>query len=253
MEWSSNNSGGHPTAAGGALLATVTFWGLPEENDAFGAKTARLFLDGQVYDQGAYEVFYPKDGLNHPHDQDNAAWPNWMYYWLQTVTPLGSPTPTFTFGTWPQFTPGTNLIQLAPIAAGSYTAPYGLHNPLQGIDSFAYVVMHESQHYEDWCDFWSNDYQDWFNYHRMMYGAGDDRDCDVIPNDFEDLNWNQTYDTGDLYDWQLYNTPTPGRPDEILNDFEDWDCMRHRGVTGDHAVDWGNPGMQHATLDVYSD
>jgi hypothetical protein len=33
---------------------------------------------------------------------------------------------------------------------GVYNAPYGLNNPLEGLDNFAWTAIHESQHYEDW-------------------------------------------------------------------------------------------------------
>jgi hypothetical protein len=82
---------------------------------------------------------------------------------------------------------------------------------------------------------------------------GDDKDADIISNSTEDVNLNGAYDVGDLYDWEVYNTPTPGRPLSILNDFEDWNCQRHSGVTGDHAKDWGDPGMQHKTKEYYND
>jgi hypothetical protein len=84
-------------------------------------------------------------------------------------------------------------------------------------------------------------------------GPADDKDADVIPNNTEDVNLNGSYDAGDLYDWEAYNTPTPGRPAIIENDFEDWNCQRHTDVTGDHSVDWGDPGMQHNTKDRYDD
>jgi hypothetical protein len=75
----------------------------------------------------------------------------------------------------------------------------------------------------------------------------------MISNSTEDMNLNGVYDAGDLYDWETYNTPTAGRPVSILNDFEDWNCQRHKDATGDHSKDWGNPGMQHNTKDKYDD
>jgi hypothetical protein len=67
------------------------------------------------------------------------------------------------------------------------------------------------------------------------------------------VNNNGIYDQGDLYDWAILNTPTPGRPPEIINDFEDWDCKRHVDTKGDSSKDWGKPGMQHQTIDKYDD
>ena len=72
---------------------------------------------------------------------------------------------------------------------------------------------------------------------RYRYAPGDDKDSDVISNQLEDLDLSGTYYAGDLYDWQVYNTPTPGRPAAIINDFEDWDCQRNAGIVGNHAAD----------------
>lgn len=176
-----------------------------------------------------------------------------MYYWLQTVTPLGTPQPTFIYGSDSKFMAGTTNIFLSDGDANSYTAPYGVNNPLEGIDNFAWTVMHESQHYKDWLDCWDNDAEKWANEHYGNSGRNDDKDGDMIPNNYEDVNFNQVYDSVDLYDWQIYNTPTPNRPDEILNDFEDWNCKRHTTVRGNHLLDWSNPGMQHKTIGEYND
>ena len=253
LAWDAANLGGKPTASGDDLLATVTFTGLPANNMAFGSKRATVYFKAYKQDERFYEVFYPRNEKNHPANSSNADWPNWMFYWLQTVTPLGSPAPTFKYGTYTRFTPGTTEITLSDGDAESFSAPYGNHNPLKGIDNFTWTVIHESQHYKDWLDLWSNNYADWLHNHRGNSGPGDDKDADRIPNSTEDVNLNGAYDAGDLYDWEAYNTPTPGRPASILNDFEDWNCQRHTGVTGDHSGDWGDPGMQHQTKDKYND
>jgi hypothetical protein len=256
LAWDAANPGGKPTASGDDLLATVTFTGLPANNSDFGAKKAAVYFSGNKQDEESYEVFYTKTASNHPSDSSTADWPNWMYYWSQTVVPLGSPTPAYKYGTasgYGSFTPGTTEIWLGSNNGGSYNAPYGLNNPLTGIDNFAWVVIHESQHYKDWCDLWSNNYTDWFYNHQGNAGPGDDKDADMISNSTEDMNLNGVYDAGDLYDWETYNTPTAGRPVSILNDFEDWNCQRHKDATGDHSKDWGNPGMQHNTKDKYDD
>jgi len=235
--------------------ATATFTKLPPDNDDFGAKavTVHTLRGGTVVcsqDRNC-QIFFPKMATNHPGGVANS--PNWFHYWLQTVTPLGTPAPTFDYGTSSFFTPGTTTITLSDGDAGSYSAPYGTHNPLCGIDNFAWTVIHESQHYKDWLDFWNNNYEDWLNNHRGKPGPNDDKDGDMLPNKTEDVNLNSVYDAVDLYDWEDYNTPTPGRPAAIVNDFEDYDCQRHKGVTGDHNRDWSHPGMRHATDDKYDD
>ena len=180
---------------------------------------------------------------------------------MRTVTPLGSPAPTFVYdtnsnagaggGTYAKL--GSSVIHLGDIAAGQYVGPYGTNNPLGGIDTFAYVVRHESQHYKDFVDLWGNNYTDWATNHVGNIGPGDDKDGEKIPNRIEDVNLNGTYEIAtDLYDWQIANTPTAGRPTNITNDFEDWDCQRNKTVKGNHKQDWANPGMQHGVNDVYN-
>jgi hypothetical protein len=254
MAWHQDNPGGKATVSGDTLIATVTFTNLPSSNSAFGKKTAKITCTGSfgtIEKSTDYEVFFPKNATNHPSNASNSNWPNWMFYWLQTITPLGSP--TFKYGTSSFFTPGTTEITLSAGDAGSYNAPYGANNPLEGIDNFAWTVIHESQHYKDWLDLWNNNYSYWLNNYSGKTTPGGDKDSDFIPNRTEDVNLNGTYDTGDLYDWQVYNTPTAGRPASIVNDFEDWNCTRHTGVTGNHSKDWGAPGMQHNTKDKYND
>lgn len=94
----------------GFVSATATVTGLPEHNSAFGQKTAYLKFNGNTVQANPYEVFFPKTATNHPSDTSNHNWPNWMYYWLQTVTPLGTPQPTFIYGSDSKFMAGTTNI-----------------------------------------------------------------------------------------------------------------------------------------------
>ena len=136
--------------------------------------------------QQTVELFFTKDAKNHPGA--NPGFPNWYFYWLQTVTPLEpANTITWKYGTWPGFQPGTTEITMSDIAAGVYSGPYGTNNPLKGIDAFAYIVRHESQHYADWVNFWSNNTTTWTNA-RGKEGPDDDKDADRIPNKIEDVN-----------------------------------------------------------------
>ncbi len=251
-KWNPHVTGDEFTGQG--LSSTATFTGLPANNSDFGAKTITLTMEGLpgAQDTQVVEIFFPKNATNHPSSATNANWPNWMFYWVQTVTPLG-PAPTFKYGASTIFTPGTTEITLSSGDAGVYSAPYGANNPLEGIDNFAWTVIHETQHYKDWDDQWANNYADWFNNHKGKAGPGDDKDGDRIKNNIEDVDLSGTYNAGDLYDWEVLNTPTAGRPASIINDFEDWNCQRNKAVTGDHSKDWGDPGMQHQTLDKYDD
>ncbi len=148
LVWDTANPGGKPTVSGDELLATVRFTGLPANNTAFGSKKAAIYFNASKQDEENYEVFFPRDAANHPANSSNVDWPNWMFYWLQTVAPLGSPAPTFKYGASTAFSPGTTEITLSAGDANSYSAPYGTHNPLEGIDNFAWTVIHESQHYK---------------------------------------------------------------------------------------------------------
>jgi len=254
--WAGQSTVGKGLSPTGTFTTPAT--GLPANNSDFGQKSVTMqfvSVDGAVVMDGdatSIEVFFPKTGKNHPVVGDNSDWPNWMFYWLQTVTPLGT-APTFDYGASTFFTPGTTQITLSDLVAGSYTAPYGTNNPLEGIDTFAWAVRHESQHYKDWEDLWNNDYTDWFNNHKGNSDPEDDKDGDRIPNQTEDVDLSGTYNEGDLYDWEVYNTPTEGRPDAIKNDFEDWNCQRNTDVTGTHSQDWADPGMQHKPSDTYDD
>ena len=253
MKWANNNPGGKAVADNGFLKATVTFTGLPAQNSDFGKKVAKISYGAHVCDKNDYEVFFPKNEINHPSNSGNASWPNWMYYWLQTVSPLGNPSPRFVYGNSSGFYPGTQTICLSVGDSVSYSAPYGVNNPLDGIDNFSWTVIHESQHYKDWLDLWGNNVTTWMA-HRGGNNPQDDKDGDRIQNRIEDINLNGVYDNAtDLYDWQNPNTPTPNRPGGIINDFEDWNCQRHKDAKGDHSKDWGDPGMQHKTKDKYDD
>lgn len=249
-KWTVHVTGDDETGKG--LNPHAKYTGLPANNDDFGAKTITLTAPGinPGSSTQVMELFYQKTQKNHPGG--HADWPNWMFYWLQTVTPLGPGPITWKYGGSSFFTPGTTQITLSDIAMGSYPAPYGTNNPLKGIDTFAYVVRHESQHYKDWLDFWNNNVTTWTNAEDKT-GPNDDKDSDRIPNKIEDVDLSGTYNAGDLYDWKVLNTPTAGRPAAIDNDSDDWNCQRNKTVVGDHSKDWGDPGWQHKSLTNYND
>ncbi len=134
-----------------------------------------------------------------------------------------------------------------------FTAATGRRSVLKNPLSWTSAPSSTWPPYKDWLDYWSNDYNDWLNNHKGKSSRNGDLDGDRIPNYIEDANLNGIYDSGDLYDWENYNTPTLNRPTRIINDFEDWNCKRHTNVVGNHSVDWANPGMQHNTKDNYND
>ena len=252
--WDGANPGGKATVSGGFMVAKGTFTDLPPKIDDFGKKRVQLLLDGKEVEKTDIEVFFPRDAKNHPAGQPNS--PNWFYYYLQTVAKLG-PKPNIKYSTVhsSHFDPNADEICIDDGSIKAYTPPYGTNGTLYGIDTFAWCVTHETQHYKDWADFWDVDNQGvnkWRAAHHKT-GPDDDFDGEDIPNRIEDANLNARYDAADLYDWKVKRTPARCVPSNILNDFEDWNCRRHTSMKGNHAKDWADPGMQHLTLDKWDD
>jgi len=190
-------------------------------------------------------IFFDRDGFQNPGTGSPKP-PNWFYYWLQTVT-LKGPKPVVVYGSGSnRYDPNTNRIILTDSAKNSSDSRPYVETTLEGIDRFAWEAIHESQHYADYQDFWDVDNHGTAKRSQANGGTGpdDDKDGDFIPNRVEDVNLNGIYDTGDLYDWDNPNTPTPGRPINIRSDFEDWNCQRNKNVRGDHSQDWAKPGKQ---------
>ena len=248
IKWGDYRQGTFTEADNKGTTVWIQFSGLPASNSEFGPHTILMGVTGIDIWESDIEIFYLKTETNHPSDESNSYWPNWMYYWMQTVTPLGDPAPTFSHGTYNFYSWEYNVISLSDDCALEYNEPYATNNPLKGIDLFAWRVRHESQHYVDATAFWDHDLEDYLTYHLGFFGADDDYDGDYLPNQFEDENLNQAFNVGELYDWADDNTyETPG----IVDDSEDWDCRRNKDVVGNHALDWANPGMQHDQNDEY--
>lgn len=258
--WDTNNTGGKAKAAGGYLVAKATFTGLPQKNDDFGRKRVELLLDGERIEETRIEVFFPLYvdlpfyAENHPGGQVGS--PNFYHYYLQTVPKLG-PKPNIEYSTvvTSAYYPSRNKIYLDKITIRPRGVPYGTRGTLSGIDAFAWAATHEMQHYKDWADAWDVENSGTTKKTAAIgkTGPADDRDNESIPNQIEDKNLNSVYDAGDLYDWQDPKTPTAGRPSNIDNDFEDWNCQRNKSAAGNHTKDWADPGMQHLTLDKWDD
>ena len=252
MQWDAANPGGKPTFNGDFMTAKVKFTGLPQNNSDFGKKMARIKFDGGKVGEEDFEVFFPKKATNHPGPNSGTN-PNWFYYWLQTVTLLGSDPDIGYDPNGSYYDPNINKMFLSPGDSTSYVAPHGKNNPLEGIDNFAWTARHESQHYKDWEDYWDVENQGIAKWQQAFQkeGPNDNKDDDYLPNRVEDLNLNKIFDQGDRYDWAA--TLTPGAPAGIVNDAEDYTCIRHGGVKGDHSKDWSDPGMQHQTNKKYDD
>ena len=250
---------GHPGDYSG-IEGKMHYVGLPTQNSSFGTKTVTMsfaFDDSQTTvddpQTATIQVFFNASTTtnNHPSDSYTASWPNWLYYYAPTVTLLGSPPPQIHYIGAGQsgHTIGDTFIEIANDAISTCDVPYGSYNPLSGIDSCAWTLIHESQHYYDQCRWWSNNAAYWSS-RTGQAGAGYDMDGDCIPNELEDLNGNGQWDPpAETYDWQ--EMLTPGFPAAILTDFEDVNCRAHAATRGNHSLDWGNKGFQHATNDVW--
>lgn len=268
--WDNAHPGGKSSPSGEMVVALSTYTNLPALNSEFGLKVAEMTCDGMIPSEidplgapgqeefGEFEVFFMRDEKNHP-GLGSGTTPNWFFYWLQTVQLLGTAPDVNYDPAGSYYDPNTNKIFLSDGDRLVYNAPYGTNNPLKGIDNFAWTAMHESQHYEDWENYWDVANQGVNKFAAAAGGVNpsDNKDgtlagnSDYLPNSIEDVDLSKSYNIGDLYDWNNFRTGNP--PIEILNDAEDYTCKRHTGVKGDHSKDWGNPGMNHKTVGKYDD
>ena len=228
----------------------MRFKGLPVSNDSFGKKTVTLSVGGSFLLTTPVEIFFSKDAKNHPKqvpagvelaDKVTLApgskaieledLPNWFYYWSQTVQGLihGQPAPKIVLVSdnvrQGYYKDGEQYIAIdldsgdGPL--GTDDAPYSLHTPLRGIDAFAWLVAHESQHYVDYLEFWPDGYK-----------PLDDLDGDKLPDKKEDR-------MGPVW----YDSSTPRT--YVETDDNDRVDRLNKDVIGDHTKDWAKPGYQH--------
>jgi len=145
----------------------------------------------------SYEVFFRRDGEDHPAQKKHIAddSPNWYYYWSQTDA--GKPEKHVWGGEPPDVTDG-DILGLVTFTNGSWEtfiyegaqkkAPSYTWNGASGIDYFANIVRHELQHLESNKNWWGNNAPD----------SDEDTDGDIIPDDLEDgLLDNFPYDPSD--------------------------------------------------------
>ncbi len=138
----------------GFLSATATITGLPENNSAFGLKTANLKFDGNTVLSNSYEVFFLRDAYNHPPCQGCSECPNWFYYWRQVCqhqpmqyvndNQFAGRVPAMT--SWSYSVPyNKNLIEIGSQNPGAFRS-YGVGEFVSGIDLFASTIIHEQKH-----------------------------------------------------------------------------------------------------------
>ena len=157
---------GQPTINGEFLEAKVTFTGLPEHNTDFGLKAAKLKKAGSTVATAKYEVFFPKNGKNHPGGQTGSE--NWFHYWREGGV-CGIPLNTSTFSDVPANNPylmavtypqsGDPIIRFTTNAAKELTQRQYLgkggrgsiivRSNCKGIHCIAVTVEHEQTHMND--------------------------------------------------------------------------------------------------------
>ena len=151
QSWGERNTAGTPQVDGNDLIAMVKYSGLPESNASFGIKNARISFRGTVRDETEYEVFFPRDGTNHPTGDGSV--PNWFYYWKQACTNMNlqylaaahsGRTPAMALWTYDTI-PSKTLIQIGDGHPGKFKS-YGLGEEASGIDRFIMTIKHEERH-----------------------------------------------------------------------------------------------------------
>ena len=234
MAWGPSNPGGQPTNTSGDYLeADVTFTGLPANNSDFGRKKVTITVDGGVRDQKAMEVFYPKNGTNHPAGQIGA--PNWYHYWEMTSANYGTHSwasgggtgyTDFIAGSWQAF-----------IQNAAQHTQGGTWSAAAGIDLYANLCRHEETHRLQLIGMWGVS---------SGVNAADDIDGDYLKDSVEaTLVPGHPYDPNNAATYlDTFNyTPSGGN----LRDVEDYCLLLEPAwINGTaNAGDWAAPGMQH--------
>lgn len=237
------------TASGGGLPerweSRARFTGMPQNNSGFGVKDLQMRLRHPDTDAvwhtsppRASEVFFPRDETNHP----GGTTPNWYYYWSQTSANHGTHT-YYAAGTGTGHTDWSGSAWVAYIHPGARgTTAAGTWGDARGIDLFANLVRHEGQHVLDLIESWGN---------AARVGA-DDLDGDWLRDSLD-----PSLVAGHAYDPALRATyaDTFNYGEDPLPDVEDY-CLRRQPAWTNgsaNASDWGNPGMRHATDNIYDD
>jgi hypothetical protein len=256
--WWPRNPGGRPWAWGNRLFATLTYFGLPLDNSAFGVKMARVKLLGETKDSKCFWTFYLADAYNHPgghptpdpEEPPKKVEPNYFYYYRQTSARYGNPIFDYNRSrqTWPwEYCPPRHTEYYVEIGKGRPHGP--IPSPganagqlLRYIDRFAWACRHEVKHSENYVAWWGP----------QCYSKTNDADVwpahpthgDAIPNAIE---------PNLRYEGQPYDPTNPftfaGR-EEVLDDWDDdqlYTSMNAEVWTKEQqdasfADDWAKPG-----------
>jgi hypothetical protein len=268
LRWDDENPDGGASYDGTYLTATAWFENLPEENSSFGLKEARIKFDGKEEDSAPYEVFFPKTAANHPKGGDHPlwidsdTWPNWMFYWMQTIELPGTPAPKVVLASgscFPNDTPDRIWVGSDIGNGNGYGPAYRSipnynpdENSVWGIDRLAWAATHEALHRIQWLSTWETyapgtGTEYWKNHKGEDYvGDSEDYDGERLANGWER--------SSGVYDWEkpctrVCTVPHP----RALNDEEDRCCYAGRNICGDQAADWAYPGYQSRSREDSND
>ncbi|MES2738378.1 MAG: hypothetical protein V4672_18805 [Verrucomicrobiota bacterium] len=289
--WDAANPGGKVTVNGNFITATATYTGLPQANQGFGLKKARVNLYNATVAEADFEVFFPRDDTNHPGGEAGA--PNWFHYWSLLIpghdltyggVGVGATAAEVTGMTgWSYaFPPNKTQITIYQSTRGKFKG-YGVGEEFSGIDSFFGTVFHEAKHVDQiartdqlvstgapgspWLHGWSwnrplhNHWTVGLDGQPGVAGVDDDGDGSVDnalasgPGELghgDDVDL--THATSTSRNWpSSWTLPNPKKvPSEIESEAVNYADQQHD--ENDRARDdWGNPGKNHSTLDTWND
>ena len=155
-EWAAENPNGTAVYSSGHYTATVTFRGLPASNSDFGKKTVTFSVADVTITQ-TFEVFFPKNGTNHPTCGTCAGCPNWFFYWgqLRPDNNIVVYNPRIVFGDlgetpamtkWSYSIPHNKTYVEIGSSASEKFSMYTSLEEFSGIDLFLATCFHENVH-----------------------------------------------------------------------------------------------------------
>lgn len=258
--WADANPNGKASYSGGFYTATITFSGLPANNSDFGKKTATFSVTNVTITQG-FEVFFPKNGNNHPACSSCTNCPNWFFYWRQTNAGTSASSVLYSTNMGPGGVGRTPAMVLwsNPLLYSKQEIWVGDRAALRdwrqgnrllivtGIDLFRNTILHENVHVKQialadgelgsyngqagtiWASGWSWNDRNWNNHHYpSSVQFGQTVHLDVNNNDVPDT-------------WEPYSIEGAAYLSETSDEHTFWQS------------DWGDPGKQHKTLKRFDD
>lgn len=287
LTWDGAGDGSATSISGDLLVSVATFTTLPASNADFGSKTARLFKDGGEVDTRSYEVFFPRDATNHPGG--NPAAPNWFHYWSPLV---GVPNLTYagasgssllaevrgmTAWSYLAAPDKLRLFIFDETVLSSPYRPYGCGVQVSGIDGFFATAVHENMHIQQigradplvpTVACWRHGYAWNQGANHNHYAPGPDglwgpapgvADAAVAtaPPFVAGQGDDVSIDASDHWPNAFGATPATFAANPGLHPIEREAVHASDAVVAaDHAnaaIDWGDPGKNHGTLNQWND